>query len=208
MPDRMATAAAEPAAVAARENELRDFDDPRPEKSMTPPGTPSGFEIRPATRADVPAIHAMIGLLADYEKLAHLNVSREADLASALFGERPAAEVLIACQRWSSRGLCAVFPKFFDVSRSPGAMAGRPFRAARVPAAGMREGAAPCACRHRPRPWMRTLRVGRARLECLRDRVLPIAGGNRPSRLAHRSRRRRRARHDGFGLAANRSVRR
>ena len=77
---------------------------------MTPPGTPSGFEIRPATRADVPAIHAMIGLLADYEKLAHLNVSREADLASALFGERPAAEVLIA----SKDGVPAAFALFFQ----------------------------------------------------------------------------------------------
>jgi hypothetical protein len=68
---------------------------PRLENSMTT----DAFEIRPATPADVPAIHEMIGLLAEYEKLSHLHVSGEADLASALFGERPAAEVLIACKK-------------------------------------------------------------------------------------------------------------
>ena len=67
------------------------------------------FEIRPATPADVQAVHEMIGLLAEYEKLSHLNVSSEADLASALFGERPAAEVLIACKN----GTPAAFALFF-----------------------------------------------------------------------------------------------
>ena len=71
--------------------------------------TSRAFEIRPATRADVPAVHEMIGLLAEYEKLQHLNVSSEADLASALFGERPAAEVLIACKN----GTPAAFALFF-----------------------------------------------------------------------------------------------
>ena len=71
--------------------------------------TTDAFEIRPATRADVPAIHQMIGLLAEYEKLSHLHVSGEADLTSALFGERPAAEVLIACKK----GTPAAFALFF-----------------------------------------------------------------------------------------------
>ena len=67
------------------------------------------FEIRPATTSDIPAVHEMIGLLADYEKLAHLRVATEADLASALFGERPAAEVLVACKN----GEPAAFALFF-----------------------------------------------------------------------------------------------
>jgi GNAT superfamily N-acetyltransferase len=54
------------------------------------------FEIRPARREDVPAIHAMIRALAEYERLAHLCVASEADLDAALFGPRPAAEALIA----------------------------------------------------------------------------------------------------------------
>ena len=66
------------------------------------------FEIRPATRADTHAVHEMIGLLADYEKLSQLNVSSEADLAVALFGDRPAAEVLIA----SKNGTPAAFALF------------------------------------------------------------------------------------------------
>jgi GNAT superfamily N-acetyltransferase len=69
----------------------------------------SPFEIRPATPRDVPAVHAMIGMLADYEKLSHLHVSGEADLAAALFGERPAAEVVMACQK----GAPAAFALFF-----------------------------------------------------------------------------------------------
>ena len=71
--------------------------------------TTEAFDIRPATPVDVPAIHEMIGLLAQFEKLSHLHVSGEADLASALFGARPAAEVLIACKN----GTPAAFALFF-----------------------------------------------------------------------------------------------
>ena len=42
--------------------------------------------IRNATRADVPAIHAMVRELAEYEKLTHLCVGTEAQLAQELFG--------------------------------------------------------------------------------------------------------------------------
>ena len=56
----------------------------------------AAFDIRPAQREDVPAIHAMIRALAEYEKLAHLCIATEADLDAALFGPRPAAEALIA----------------------------------------------------------------------------------------------------------------
>jgi GNAT superfamily N-acetyltransferase len=54
------------------------------------------FRVEAATPADVPDIHALVGALAQYERLAHLCVSTEADIAAALFGARPAAEVLIA----------------------------------------------------------------------------------------------------------------
>jgi GNAT superfamily N-acetyltransferase len=60
------------------------------------PLTPSAFAVRPAVSADVADIHTMIGELAAYEKLSHLCVASEADLAEALFGPRPAAEALIA----------------------------------------------------------------------------------------------------------------
>jgi GNAT superfamily N-acetyltransferase len=55
-----------------------------------------GYLIEAATPADVPAIHALIRALAQYERLGHLCVATEADVAAALFGARPLAEVLIA----------------------------------------------------------------------------------------------------------------
>ncbi|AOK40438.1 GNAT family N-acetyltransferase [Burkholderia vietnamiensis] len=52
--------------------------------------------IRPAQARDVGAIVALMRELAEFEKLTHLFVATEADLADALFGERPAAEALVA----------------------------------------------------------------------------------------------------------------
>jgi GNAT superfamily N-acetyltransferase len=70
---------------------------------------PRAFEIRVARPGDVAAIHAMVGALAAYEKLEHLWIATEADLAEALFSPRPAAEVLIACKD----GTPAAFALFF-----------------------------------------------------------------------------------------------
>lgn len=53
------------------------------------------FRIRSATREDVPLILRFIIELADYEQLAHEVVATEAELRHSLFGERPAAEVVI-----------------------------------------------------------------------------------------------------------------
>jgi GNAT superfamily N-acetyltransferase len=53
--------------------------------------------IRAATIDDVPLILAFIKDLAEYERLAHEVVADEAQLRATLFGPRPAAEVLIAC---------------------------------------------------------------------------------------------------------------
>jgi GNAT superfamily N-acetyltransferase len=69
----------------------------------------AGFAIRPETAADVPAILAMIAALAEFERLTHLCVASEADLAAALFGPHPAAEVLLA----ESDGQPAGFALFF-----------------------------------------------------------------------------------------------
>jgi GNAT superfamily N-acetyltransferase len=80
------------------------LDSPR-----SPAEAVAGFDIRPARREDVEAVHAMIRALADYEKLAHLVVGTEADLDAALFGPKPAAEVLVA---WKA-GEPAAFALFF-----------------------------------------------------------------------------------------------
>ena len=76
---------------------------------MSAPPSSSPFRISPARREDVPTVHAMIGALAAYEKLTHSCVATEADLAQALFGLRPAAEVLLA---WKD-GVPAAFALFF-----------------------------------------------------------------------------------------------
>ncbi|KIF75878.1 GCN5 family acetyltransferase [Streptomyces sp. 150FB] len=52
--------------------------------------------IRTATPADVPAIHAMVRELAEYEKALHEARASEEQLHEALFGERPAAFAHIA----------------------------------------------------------------------------------------------------------------
>ena len=52
--------------------------------------------IRPAAPGDAEAIHALIRELAEYERLTHLCTGSTDDFARALFGERPAAEVLVA----------------------------------------------------------------------------------------------------------------
>jgi GNAT superfamily N-acetyltransferase len=54
------------------------------------------LKIEPATERDVPVILELIKALADYERLADHVVATEADLRATLFGDRPAAEVVIA----------------------------------------------------------------------------------------------------------------
>ena len=70
------------------------------------------FRIRSATPADVPDLHALIRGLAEYERLSDICVSTEDDLASALFGEIPAAEALIARPDGNTE-VCAGFALFF-----------------------------------------------------------------------------------------------
>jgi GNAT superfamily N-acetyltransferase len=52
--------------------------------------------IREATAADVPAIHAMVRGLAEYEKALHEVKATEAQLHTALFGPAPAVFAFIA----------------------------------------------------------------------------------------------------------------
>ena len=53
------------------------------------------FRIVAATPEDVGRIVGMIEALADYEKLRHLCMATEAGVHTALFGARPAAEVIL-----------------------------------------------------------------------------------------------------------------
>lgn len=67
--------------------------------------------IRPATPADIPAIASLIRGLAAYEHLAHEVVLDDDRLREHLFGARPYAEVLLACD--ASPADVAGFALFF-----------------------------------------------------------------------------------------------
>ena len=59
--------------------------------------TPSAdIRIYSATERDVPVILSLIKGLAEYERLAHEVVATEQDIRDSLFGEWPAAEVVLA----------------------------------------------------------------------------------------------------------------
>lgn len=68
-----------------------------------------GLVLRAARPDDVPLVLALIRELADYEKLADAVVADEALLAASLFGDAPAAEVVIA----EADGVPAGFALFF-----------------------------------------------------------------------------------------------
>jgi len=78
------------------------------------------FDIRPAGRSDVPAIHALIRALAEYEKLVDLCVVTERDLEAALFGTRPAAEALLAWRDGVAVAYALFFPSFSTFLGRPG----------------------------------------------------------------------------------------
>ena len=78
------------------------------------------FTIRAATRGDVPEILRLIGALAEYEKLSDMLVGTEAMLARQLFGERPAAECLVAEQGARAVGFALFFTTFSTFLCRPG----------------------------------------------------------------------------------------
>ena len=77
---------------------------------MISPEAPA-FVIRPANEADVPLVLALITELAEFERLRHEVAATEEQLRGALFGPRPAAEVLLA---FSREGVPSGFALFFQ----------------------------------------------------------------------------------------------
>ncbi len=70
------------------------------------------IHLRFANAADIPHIFAFIRELGEYEKLADEVVADEATLAMQLFGERPAAEVVIAEVDGRPAGFALFFHNF------------------------------------------------------------------------------------------------
>jgi GNAT superfamily N-acetyltransferase len=80
------------------------------------------YEIRPAAAADVPLIFRLIRELAEFERLAHEVVGNESLLHEHLFGNRPTAEVLLACVRETGEaaGMALFFQNFSTFLTRPG----------------------------------------------------------------------------------------
>jgi GNAT superfamily N-acetyltransferase len=77
-----------------------------------PPTNERSFRVEPARPEHVRQIHGLIRGLADYERLTHLCVATERDLAEALFGTPPAAEALIVTLAGDST-VATAFALFF-----------------------------------------------------------------------------------------------
>lgn len=76
------------------------------------PTTGNGLTIRFAEVRDAGLILTFIRALAEYEKLSHCVVANEETLRRSLFGERPAAECLLAFQQDTAVGFALFFENF------------------------------------------------------------------------------------------------
>jgi len=81
---------------------------------------PGELSIRPAQREDVPVIIKFIRALAEYEKLSHLVEIDEDLLRQHLFGDKPAAEAVIAWQDAQPVGYALYFTTFSTFVGRPG----------------------------------------------------------------------------------------
>jgi GNAT superfamily N-acetyltransferase len=78
------------------------------------------FGIRPARVEDVPVILQLIRDLATYERAPDEVAATEEQLVDVLFGERPAAEVLLAFESQSPVGFAVFFYNFSTWLGRPG----------------------------------------------------------------------------------------
>lgn len=78
------------------------------------------IEIRRAIAADVPTILRFIRGLADYERLAHECVATEERLHATLFGDTPAAHVIIASINGEDVGFALYFFNYSTFLTQPG----------------------------------------------------------------------------------------
>jgi GNAT superfamily N-acetyltransferase len=76
--------------------------------------------IRSATEQDIPVILDLIKQLAEYERLTDRVVATEQRLRDTLFGERPAAEVLLATLDGEIAGFAVFFTNYSTFLAKPG----------------------------------------------------------------------------------------
>jgi GNAT superfamily N-acetyltransferase len=78
------------------------------------------FTIRPARVADVPVILELIRALATYERAPNEVTATGKGLTEVLFGEKPAAEVLLAFENETAVGFAVFFHNFSTWLGRPG----------------------------------------------------------------------------------------
>src|SRR6202011_949837 len=78
------------------------------------------LEIRPARATDVPVILQLIRDLATYERAPNEVSATEKGLTEVLFGEKPAAEVLLAFENETAVGFAVFFHNFSTWLGRPG----------------------------------------------------------------------------------------
>jgi GNAT superfamily N-acetyltransferase len=78
------------------------------------------FALRPAQKADLPAIVGLIRELAEFERLAHLVLVTPQTLEPHLFGERPVAECVVADVGESVVAFALFFHNFSTFLGKPG----------------------------------------------------------------------------------------
>jgi len=78
------------------------------------------FQIRSATKADVPVILSFIKKLADYERLSHEVVATEKLLLETLFGRRRTAEVALGYFKREPVGFVLFFHNYSTFLGQPG----------------------------------------------------------------------------------------
>jgi GNAT superfamily N-acetyltransferase len=81
---------------------------------------PANFKIRAAAVEDVPVILQLIRELATYERAPHEVTATEEQLVDVLFGEKPAAEVLLTFEGESAVGFAVYFYNFSTWLGRPG----------------------------------------------------------------------------------------
>ena len=78
------------------------------------------IQINEATERDVPAVLDLIRQLAEYERMADRVTATEDQLRATLFGERPAAEVLLAAADGETVGFAVFFGNYSTFLAKPG----------------------------------------------------------------------------------------
>lgn len=78
------------------------------------------IQVRPALPTDVPLILRLVRELAEFEREPEAVVATEPMLESALFGERPAAEAVIAELDGTAQGFALFFQNFSTWTGRPG----------------------------------------------------------------------------------------